>query len=133
MVLTSTAQISAQGRCFSWKDFLSQSLFHLLDVHGADVVLGMEWLGTLGSTNTDFSVPSISFQRNGVTCTLIGLPPHSLTSASFHHLSRFINLDAISECHTVPMIPTTPTDKEFSTLLTLENLTQAPANFNNEL
>lgn len=55
--------------------------FHLIPIEGADVILGMEWLRTLGLLLADFSIPKLSFtyQNNEITLTddLKTLPSHS--------------------------------------------------------
>ncbi|GJZ65324.1 ty3-gypsy retrotransposon protein, partial [Tanacetum coccineum] len=39
--------------------------FFVLPVEGADVVLGISWLGALGTITADFSIPQISFIQDG--------------------------------------------------------------------
>ncbi|XP_076944632.1 uncharacterized protein LOC143615379 [Bidens hawaiensis] len=56
----------------------------------ADIVLGVTWLGSLGSIIADFFIPELSFTFNGSTTTLRGAPlsqsvtPGSLTSMLCH-------------------------------------------------
>ncbi|OMO87973.1 Retroviral aspartyl protease [Corchorus olitorius] len=46
--------------------------FFLLDISGADLVLGIQWLAQLGPLLADFSIPSISFVHNGALITFLG-------------------------------------------------------------
>nr|GEZ34424.1 Ty3/gypsy retrotransposon protein [Tanacetum cinerariifolium] len=57
----------------------------VLPIEGTDVVLGMQWLGSLGPILADFSIPQISFTHEGRTITLsvfcpIQQNPHDSTS-----------------------------------------------------
>ncbi|KAL0312114.1 UNVERIFIED_CONTAM: Transposon Ty3-G Gag-Pol polyprotein [Sesamum radiatum] len=51
--------------------------FYLLPIHGADVVLGVRWLQTLGLFLSNFSVPSMEFYHKDSLITLTGSPPSS--------------------------------------------------------
>jgi len=59
------AFIQCQGICPLLNISLQTSTFtihfYLLPIEGADVVLGIEWLRTLGPIQADFSIPSIAF------------------------------------------------------------------------
>nr|KYP35229.1 Retrovirus-related Pol polyprotein from transposon 17.6 [Cajanus cajan] len=44
-------------------------LFYLLPIEGADAVLGLDWLQTLGPVHTDSTIPSLTFTTNGKTVT----------------------------------------------------------------
>ncbi|GJT99429.1 ty3-gypsy retrotransposon protein [Tanacetum coccineum] len=46
----------------------------VLPVAGADVILGLAWLGSLGTIVADFSIPKLTFTVNGSTCVLQGKP-----------------------------------------------------------
>jgi len=55
---------------------LIQHLFHipfyLLPIEGADVVLGAQWVQTLGPFLSDFTIPSMQFYHNGILITFQG-------------------------------------------------------------
>ena len=60
---------------------------HILPVHGPDVVLGMDWLESLGKVTADFAGKTLKFTRGDKTIVINGiLPPprrislHSLAS-----------------------------------------------------
>nr|GEW28095.1 RNA-directed DNA polymerase, eukaryota, reverse transcriptase zinc-binding domain protein [Tanacetum cinerariifolium] len=58
----------------------------IITVAGADVILGLSWLSSLGTITADFAIPQISFMVNGKPCVLRGEPlsapinPSSLNS-----------------------------------------------------
>nr|KYP61158.1 hypothetical protein KK1_023583 [Cajanus cajan]KYP68329.1 hypothetical protein KK1_021950 [Cajanus cajan] len=72
---------------------------YLLPIAGADLVLGIAWLQTLGSIVSDFSVPCMTFTHDHTLITLLGstnLPPHS---ASYPQILQFLHNDAITSLH----------------------------------
>ncbi|GJS54526.1 ty3-gypsy retrotransposon protein [Tanacetum coccineum] len=73
--------------------------FFVLPIEGANVVLGMSWLGSLGPILADFSVPKISFQSNGSTITLMGEPLS--TPASPSTIQHLMQKEAIASMHTL--------------------------------
>ncbi|XP_076922178.1 uncharacterized protein LOC143583878 [Bidens hawaiensis] len=83
--------------------------FFIFPVQGADVVLGISWLRTLGSITADFSVPNISFVQNGSHTTLRGEPISRLVSPS--SLSALIRHDSVASIHMLIMEPE-PHDKK---------------------
>ncbi|KAJ0483369.1 putative nucleotidyltransferase, Ribonuclease H [Helianthus annuus] len=104
--------------------------FFIFPVQGADVVLGISWLATLGRLTADFSIPEISFKTNGTTTTLRGEPlgqpvtPSSLSSlirhgsvASLHALL----LDDTSHPPHAPTGQTSPTHADPNVTSLLEN------------
>jgi len=52
--ISPSVQISLQTTLFTIP-------FYLLPIEGVDVVLGIEWLRTLGPIQADFAIPSIAF------------------------------------------------------------------------
>lgn len=48
---------------------------YILNIQGADVVLEVEWLRTLGSIISDFAVPRMTFMIEGKPFTLQGDTP----------------------------------------------------------
>ncbi|GJS67859.1 ty3-gypsy retrotransposon protein [Tanacetum coccineum] len=77
--------------------------FFVLPVEGADVILGISWLGALGTITADFSVPQISFVKDGNQCTLRGEPRTQQVSSS--SLSTMLKHDSIAAIHTLTMEP----------------------------
>lgn len=58
--------------------------FYLLPIEGVGIVLGMDWLRTLGPIQADFSIPSLTFQHHTKPITLIGDPNSFPTHTTFH-------------------------------------------------
>ncbi|XP_058742588.1 uncharacterized protein LOC131615102 [Vicia villosa] len=88
--------------------------FYLLPIEGADIVLGMAWLRTLGPIQADFSIPSLTFQHQNTPLTLTGDPNSTPINTSFHQLRQLIHTDAIASFHLLIMEPiqnTSPTTK----------------------
>ncbi|XP_042065700.1 uncharacterized protein LOC121809231 [Salvia splendens] len=61
-------KLSIQGT-----DFLTD--LHILDVHGWDVILGMDWLESLGRISADFVGKTLEFQRDNKSVILQGRVP----------------------------------------------------------
>ncbi|KAF7838894.1 Ty3/gypsy retrotransposon protein [Senna tora] len=70
---------------------------HVLDMTGADIILGAQWLATLGPHIAYYSTATIKFYCAGQFITLHGEPKPIAKMAQFHHLRRLTNIDAIFE------------------------------------
>ncbi|XP_057444361.1 uncharacterized protein LOC130736560 [Lotus japonicus] len=97
--------------------------FHIMEIQGADLVLGLEWLRTLGPTTSDYAVPYMTFQVDGAPFTLTGEPFQPPTAASFNQLQRMLQSDVVTECLTVAFTPTSTDDT--AQFLQLTNFTEA--------
>ncbi|KAF1884463.1 hypothetical protein Lal_00028340 [Lupinus albus] len=73
-------------------------LFYLLPIQGADIVLGIKWLSTLGLVTSDFSVSSMTFNHDHKTITLTGQQSNQPTLAS---LAYELELPPSSQIHNV--------------------------------
>ena len=58
---------------------------------GCDVVLGAQWLSTLGPILWDFAEIWMQFSINGKKHTLWGLQLGSLSIISLHHMENILN------------------------------------------
>ncbi|KAF7840497.1 Transposon Ty3-I Gag-Pol polyprotein [Senna tora] len=74
---------------------------HVLEVTGADIILGAQWLATLRPHIADYSTATIKFYCNSHFITLHGEPKPVAKVAQFHHLKRLTNMDAIFECFAI--------------------------------
>ncbi|XP_050908813.1 uncharacterized protein LOC127122537 [Lathyrus oleraceus] len=101
------------GVCKETPLMVDQHLFtvslYVLPIQGADVVLGVQWLQTLGPFVSDFSVPSMQFYHNDALLTITGSKPNTLTQASAHQLHRMLQTNAIATFHSISMVPNHPT------------------------
>ncbi|KAL1531088.1 hypothetical protein AAHA92_33807 [Salvia divinorum] len=75
--MSKNTPLSLQGTHFSID-------LHILPVHGPDVILGMEWLESLGRVTTDYALKSMEFFRGDELVVLKGLaqPPRQISLAS---------------------------------------------------
>lgn len=121
------SHIHCEGFCFDIPITLQQTLFHipfyLLSIEGADVVLGMEWLKTLGPISADFAVPSISFAYQNTTITLRGDTTTQPTQSSFHQICHLLHTNSIASMHLLTCSTTTPTDTDPPNITHLPNST----------
>lgn len=97
------SRIHCSGRCPHVPISLQNTLFHipfyLIPIEGADVVLGMEWLETLGPITANFSIPSISFLHNNSTITLQADLSTQPTPSTFHHICHLLHTNSIPSMH----------------------------------
>ena len=97
------AFIKCQGICplvdISLQNSTFTIPFYLLPIEGADVVLGVEWLSTLGSIQADFSIPSIQFTHNNQHITLQA--PHSPnpSATTYHQFCHYLSNNSIASLH----------------------------------
>ncbi|XP_058755573.1 uncharacterized protein LOC131628770 [Vicia villosa] len=96
--ICSNVQILLQNKPFTLP-------FYLLPIEGADIVLGMAWLRTLGPIQADFSIPSLTFQHQNTPLTLTGDTSSTPTNTTFNQLRHLIHIDAIASFHLLLMEP----------------------------
>jgi len=86
--------------------------FYLLPIEGADVVLGMDWLHSLGPLMADFSKLQLSFTHNGLPITLHNTTNLLHSQASFTHLchkSFILYISSLlTHCHHHPALTDNP-------------------------
>jgi hypothetical protein len=80
---------------------------YVLPIQGADVVLGVHWLQTLGPFVSDFTIPSMQFYHQDSLLTITGTKPNHATLASFHQLTCMLHTHAIDSFHSISMVSTT--------------------------
>ncbi|GKB20453.1 ty3-gypsy retrotransposon protein [Tanacetum coccineum] len=109
--------IQCRGVCSNVKLQLKKANFdlpfYIIPVEGADLVLGVSWLGSLGRLSADFSIPEISFKQNGVEHTLVGEPmSHQISSSS---VSSILRQGTAASLHTITYQPPMPSTEETPT------------------
>ncbi|XP_057425934.1 uncharacterized protein LOC130719329 [Lotus japonicus] len=77
---------------------------YLLQISGADIILGSTWLATLGPHVADYAALSLKFFQNGHFITLQGEGNEEVTQAQFNHLRRLHHTRAIEECFAIHLI-----------------------------
>ncbi|XP_058766610.1 uncharacterized protein LOC131640216 [Vicia villosa] len=95
--ISNGVQLTLQNKTFTLP-------FYLLPIEGADVVLGMAWLRTLGQITADFSVPSITFTHKDSPITLKGDPKTLPTLTTFHQLRHLIHTNSVASFHLMTFI-----------------------------
>jgi hypothetical protein len=120
--------ITCSGSCSQVPLVVAGALFQVpflvLPIHGADVVLGVQWLSSLGPFLADYSVPCIQFCHNNRPITISGDTTSTPTHASFAQFTRYLSTDSIASIHSIsvpqldssPPFPDTPTP-ELSAIL----------------
>ena len=103
--------LHCSGLCMDTPLMIQNHLFtiplYVLPIQGADLVLGVQWLQTLGPFISDFSVPSMQFHHQNTQLTITGTKPQLATPASIHQLNRMIHTHSVATFHSVTMIPLT--------------------------
>ncbi|GAV69021.1 RVP_2 domain-containing protein [Cephalotus follicularis] len=83
----------------------------ILDIYGAEIVLGTQWLPLLGPIVSDYKQMTMSFNWKDKPILLIGESPFNTNPLSFKHLHKLTSNDAIASLYqlTVVEISTSPT------------------------
>ncbi|KAJ0043034.1 hypothetical protein Pint_17409 [Pistacia integerrima] len=63
--------------------------FFVLPIRGADMVLGAQWLSTLGPVLMDYKKLTLTFAWNGQTVTLLGCQPITIEPIHLHQLECY--------------------------------------------
>ncbi|KAH0652914.1 hypothetical protein KY289_030592 [Solanum tuberosum] len=69
---------------------------YILALHGADIVLGVSWLATLGPVLTDYAKRIFEFTLNGAKVSWKGDAPTDVQPVQLHSLRRMVATDVIS-------------------------------------
>ncbi|XP_042002546.1 uncharacterized protein LOC121751819 [Salvia splendens] len=77
---------------------------HILDVHGWDVILGMDWLESLGRISADFVGKTLEFRRDGHPVTIQGRRPGP-QAISLHSLSLLASSSTSHEFYEIIALP----------------------------
>ncbi|KAH0760251.1 hypothetical protein KY290_023744 [Solanum tuberosum] len=104
---------------------------YILALHGADIVLGVSWLATLGPVLTDYTKRIFEFTLNGVKVSWKGDAPTDVQPVQLHSLRRMVVTNAISSYFHLELVSdlesscTTPSELEVM-LKTYEDVFQKP-------
>ena len=106
--------------CISIGYYNLRSNMFVMPLGGCDVILGTQWLCTLGPILWDFAKLWMKFLVNGKKHTFNGLQPGSLSTISSHRMENLLNTNShgfIAQLHFIQMQPsiasTTPLDLSF--------------------
>ncbi|XP_058757342.1 uncharacterized protein LOC131630580 [Vicia villosa] len=104
------SKLECSGLCskvpITLQDHLFFIPFYLIPIEGADVVLGMEWLRTLGPIVADFSIPEISFTYEDKNLTIQGDTNQTPTPSTFTQLCHLLHTDSVASMHLLIYQPT---------------------------
>ncbi|VFQ61209.1 unnamed protein product [Cuscuta campestris] len=86
---------------------------YLLNIHGPDIVLGVQWLQTLGRAAHDYTKMTMEFEWEGRPITLHG-DSEGLKSLSYNQLCSLMG--RTQDVHLYELIPSPPTPDASSTV-----------------
>lgn len=125
--------IQCSGNCSDVPVTLAERLFHIpfyiLPIHGADLVLGVQWLQTLGPILSDYSVPSIQFSYNNHPITLRGTSVQQTSPVSLAQFHCFVFTNSIESVHSITLshIEDAPTNSSSQQTLPFNPTTLQPS------
>jgi hypothetical protein len=79
--------------------------FYTLPLCGADVVLGVPWLRSIGPVLMDYTSLSLSYTHNNKSVTLSGNPPTRPNPISAHQLKRCVQTNAATKLFHIQALP----------------------------
>ncbi|XP_016463030.1 uncharacterized protein LOC107786107 [Nicotiana tabacum] len=82
--------------------------FHVLPLHGSDLVLGVSWLDTLGPVITNYRARLFEFNYKGQRYSWRGDPPIELQPVQLHSLCRMAATHAISSFYRLELVTDAP-------------------------
>ncbi|KAJ0895862.1 putative nucleotidyltransferase, Ribonuclease H [Helianthus annuus] len=102
--------LKCNGVCPSVMITLQEASFtipvFILPVEGADIILGLAWLRTLGPVLADFSIPQLTFNVGPKAITLRG--EHTSAQVSSSSLHTLISKNSVASLHALYFHVTTP-------------------------
>lgn len=81
------------------------SLF-VLPIAGVDLVIGADWLATLGPHVADYNNSTIKIFQDGQFIVLQGSRGATIAQAQLHHLCRLNHVRAVSKCYLLEQVET---------------------------
>nr|GEX50873.1 hypothetical protein [Tanacetum cinerariifolium] len=107
VLVGNSSSLQHMGLCKDIPLFLQTASFmvscYLLDIHGADIFLGIGWLSTSGTIVAEFSIPMMQFIHGSGWITLTGASTNTPTQASFSQLCRLFDTGSVVSCHALTM------------------------------
>ncbi|OMP08442.1 Retroviral aspartyl protease [Corchorus olitorius] len=76
----------------------------LLDVHGADIILGIQWLAQLGPILADFGLMRMSFDYKRTWVTLTGQQPLKANCTTAHQVQRLTQTKGLHSAHLLTLV-----------------------------
>ncbi|GAU35886.1 hypothetical protein TSUD_383780 [Trifolium subterraneum] len=79
----------------------------VLPLSGANIVLGVQWLKTLGPVLTDYEHLTMQFMKDGSLVQLIGEPKSSPLESSLHQLKRLVTTNSLDLSYHIQLLSLT--------------------------
>jgi hypothetical protein len=118
--------LHCQGMCQSVPITIQTKQFHLpfylFPIEGADVVLGIEWLCTLGPIQADFSIPSLTFNHVDGPITLQGDRNIHPTQSTYPQLCQMLHTNLVASFHLLTFQTVTPKQDDTQPTQLTQNL-----------
>jgi predicted aspartyl protease len=80
----------------------------VIPLSGAELVLGVQWLKTLGPILTNYEKLTMSFTKDGQQIELQGVPKPIPEEANIHQLQRLLSTDALDTYFHLQLISPSP-------------------------
>lgn len=80
----------------------------VVPLRGAELVLGVEWLKTLGPVVTDYNALTMAFMKEGQLVQLQGEAQTNLEEATLHQLRLLVSTQAIDTFYQIQLSPPSP-------------------------
>jgi hypothetical protein len=106
--------------CLQIGDYHLKSHMFAIDMAGCDIVLGANWLRTLGSILMDFKALTMQFDQEGHQYKFQGVTVGSPEVISFHHMETLLkkgHSGIIAQLHAIQATETPPVPYDLQALL----------------
>lgn len=80
--------------------------FHILPLCGADVMLGMQWLKSVGSILTDYMDLTMKFNYHDKVINLQGERDKNIRGINHHQLKCMVQTDGVNVFFHIHLMPT---------------------------
>jgi hypothetical protein len=94
----------------------------VLPLSGAEIVLGVQWLKTLGPVLTDYEHLVMKFIKDGSIVQLQGESKPAITHSSLHQLRRLVETQALDSIYQLHLLNSNSNSPPSSPLLPIQNL-----------
>ncbi|XP_026459273.1 uncharacterized protein LOC113359927 [Papaver somniferum] len=95
VLVANGARMTCEGRCldldYKLNKYGFKGTFHVLPLGGCDVVLGVQWLETLGPITWDFKHLTMDFKRDGEHIRLEGDKKNKVKLANINSIQKLLN------------------------------------------
>jgi hypothetical protein len=96
-----------ENMCLQIGHYHLKSHMFYIDMDGCNIVLGVEWLFTLGPTTMEFKALTMSFQQDGQQYHFQGIITSSHEIISSHQMEKLLkkgHFDIISQFHSIQAV-----------------------------